>query len=88
MKKNRKLKEILAIMANIIYKEQEIDESNLIERLEDHYGVSFWTYDKIKKFLLIRYEDIKFNGRLRCYYVGHLDSSLSTLSLSEKQEMK
>jgi len=88
MKKNRKLKEHLAIMANIIYKELEITESNLIEKLESHYGVSFWTYLKSKRFLLIRYEDIKFNDRLETYYVGHLDCSLSALSLKEKEVLK
>ena len=91
MKRHRTLEEYTAIVANIIYKEGEITEEELIDALEKR-GISHWVFDKlkthIKKRLSLSYSDIKLNHQQTLFWIGLLDNSLSSLSVEDKENTK
>ena len=91
MRKHRTLKEYTAIAANIIYKEGEITEEDLIDSLEQK-GVSHWTWTRLRvhilKRLAVNYSDIKLNHRQTLFWIGHLEDSLASLSTNDKEDMK
>ncbi len=86
MRRYKTLREVLAVIYNIISIEGEISEYELIKKLEIK-GISDWTFAKRKKYLMLEYPDIKKN-KSDVYYIGRIESSLSTLSPPEKETGK
>jgi len=91
MKRHRTLKEYTAIAANIIYKEGEMTEEELIDSLEER-GISHWTWNKLRIHILkrfsIQHPDIKLNTNQNIFYIGHPNDSLASLSTIDKEDMK
>ena len=86
MKRHKTLRESLAIIYNIISVDGEISEYELIKKLE-FKGISHWSFNKIKKYIVLEYPDVKIS-KGGMYYIGSLDSSLSLLSPQEKEKLK